>query len=49
MYRKRQTFSNLNGSDFEEIGVGSSEVLAVKKVDPVLFGNTMQRMYILAL
>ena len=28
---KRQTFSDLNGSDSEESGVGSSEVLSVKR------------------
>ena len=31
MYMKRQTFSDLNCSDSEESGVGSSEVLAVKR------------------
>ena len=30
MYKKRQTFSGLNGSDSEESVVGSSEVVAVK-------------------
>ena len=31
MHMKRQTFSDLNGSDSDESDVGSSEVLAVQR------------------
>ena len=32
MYMKRQTFSELNGSDSDKSDVGSSKVLAVKRI-----------------